>query len=144
MCFLFISWPKKKGGGDEIVEIHEAYNVKSSNIYMKKSVYAANTNFQNLQTTCMAGFVHIDSIATPFKSFFRSIYLCQAMVLTWKRSLTHHSSICDVLQHDNIFSIYSKVPQVDKIIIFCSCCSATVVLVDLGKSALKFLTALYV
>jgi hypothetical protein len=129
---------QKKGGGGEIVEIHEAYNVKSSNIYMKKSVYAANTNFQNLQTTCMAGFVHIDSIATPFKSFFRSIYICQAMVLT------HHSSICDVLQHDKIFSIYSEVPQVDKIIIFCSCCSATVVLVDLGKSALKFLTALYV
>jgi hypothetical protein len=30
------------------------------------------------------------------------------MVLTWKRSLTHHSSICDVLQHDKIISIYSK------------------------------------
>jgi hypothetical protein len=35
-----------------------------------------------------------------------------SMVLTWKRSLTHHSSICDVLQHDKIISIYSKVLKV--------------------------------
>ena len=72
-----------------------------------------------------------------------------SMVLTCKRSLTHHSSICDVLQHDNIYCIIKSQKcaylQVIKIRIkssSCSCCSATVV--ELSESALKFLTALYV
>jgi hypothetical protein len=45
-------------------------------------------------------------------NIFMKLFIYLSMVLTWKRSLTHHSSICDVLQHDKIISIYSKVLKV--------------------------------
>jgi hypothetical protein len=61
----------------------------------------------------MVGLLHY--LYSHLSDFYTSediinIYL--SMVLTWKRSLTHHSSMCDVLQHDKIISIYSKVPKV--------------------------------